>query len=111
MRSGTTTLPAKQAFRLATIDGARALGLDDRIGKIAPNYEADLAIVRLDGPHIEPGGDVHSRLVYAATARDVIHVFVRGEEVVRHGEHLRLDTERVLARAREEAKLLAARAL
>jgi 5-methylthioadenosine/S-adenosylhomocysteine deaminase len=111
VRSGTTTLPAKQAFRLATIDGARALGLDDKIGKIAPNYEADLAIVRLDAPHIEPGGDVHSRLVYAATARDVTHVFVRGEEVVRHGEHLRLDQERVLARAREEAKQLAARAL
>ena len=67
-------------------------------------------MVRVDGLHAEPGGDVYSKLVYACGARDVTHVFVDGEMVVRDRVHLRLDTERVAARARELAKSLASRA-
>jgi len=110
VRTGVTTLPAQRAFRLATIDGARALGLDDRIGSIAPGKRADLVVVRLDGAHVEPGGDVYSKLVYACTARDVVWVLVDGEIVVRRGEHVRLDRERVLSRARASAKDVTARA-
>ena len=110
VRTGVTTLPARRALRLATIDGARALGLGDRIGSIEPGKRADLAVVRLDGAHVEPGGDVFSRLVYACSARDVVHVLVDGQLVVRDGEHQRLDVERVKARAREQAKKLIARA-
>lgn len=110
VRTGVTTLPAERAFRLATIDGARALGLEDRIGSIEVGKRADLTVVRLDGPHVEPGGDVFSRLVYGCTARDVTDVFVDGEHVVRRGEHARLDRDAVLARARTQAKRVAARA-
>jgi 5-methylthioadenosine/S-adenosylhomocysteine deaminase len=66
--------------------------------------------VRVDGPHVEPGGDVFSRLVYACGARDVRHVFVDGRHVVRDGEHRLLDRDAVLARARAQAKKLVARA-
>jgi cytosine/adenosine deaminase-related metal-dependent hydrolase len=110
VRTGVTSLPARRAFRLATIDGARALGLDALIGSIEPGKRADLAVVRLDGAHVEPGGDVFSRLVYACGARDVEHVLVDGERVVAHREHRRLDVERVKARAREQARKLVARA-
>ncbi len=110
IRTGVTTLPAERAFRLATIDGAHALGLGDRIGSIEPGKRADLVVVRLDGAHAEPGGDVFSRLVYACTARDVVWVLVDGEIVVRHGEHTKLDRDRVLSRARRAAKALTARA-
>jgi 5-methylthioadenosine/S-adenosylhomocysteine deaminase len=110
VRTGVTSLPARRAFRLATIDGARALGLDALVGSIEPGKRADLAVVRLDGAHAEPGGDVFSRLVYACGARDVEHVWVDGGRVVHHGEHQQLDVERVKARAREQAKKLAARA-
>jgi 5-methylthioadenosine/S-adenosylhomocysteine deaminase len=110
VRTGVTSLPARRAFRLATIDGARALGLDAIIGSIEPGKRADLAVVRLDGAHVEPGGDVFSRLVYACGARDVEHVLVDGVRVVSHREHLRLDVERVKAQAREQAKKLVARA-
>jgi cytosine/adenosine deaminase-related metal-dependent hydrolase len=110
VRTGVTSLPARRAFRLATIDGARALGLDALIGSIEPGKRADLAVVRLDGAHVEPGGDVFSRLVYACGARDVEHVLVDGERVVVHREHQRLDVERVKARAREQARKLVARA-
>lgn len=110
VRTGVTSLPAKRAFRLATIDGARALGLDQEIGSLEPGKRADFAIVRLDGPHVEPGGDVHSRLVYACTARDVRDVYVDGECLVRNGEATRFDRDAVLASARAEAKKTAKRA-
>lgn len=110
IRVSTTSLPAKRAFRLATIDGARALGLADKIGSLEVGKQADVVVVRTDGPHIEPGGDVYSKLVYACTARDVEHVFVDGEHVVRHGEHQRLDRDTVLSNSRREAKKLTARA-
>ncbi len=110
IRSGVDSLPAARALRLATIDGARALGLDSLVGSLEPGKRADLAVVRLDGAHAEPGGDVFSRLVYACGARDVQHVMVEGELVVRDREHRHLDVERVKARAREQAKKLVARA-
>jgi 5-methylthioadenosine/S-adenosylhomocysteine deaminase len=109
VRTSPTAVPAKRAFRLATIDGARALGLDSEIGSIEPGKRADLAIVRIDGPHVEPGGDVFSRLVYACGARDVVHVFVDGDVVVKDREHVRLDVDRVTARARDQARRLISR--
>jgi len=110
IRTGTTSLPAPRAFRLATIDGARALGVDAELGSIEIGKRADVVVVRIDGPHVEPGGDVFSRLVYAVTARDVEHVMIDGVLVVRSGEHTRLDRESVLAEARLQAKKLTARA-
>jgi 5-methylthioadenosine/S-adenosylhomocysteine deaminase len=110
IRSGTTSLPAPRAFRLATIDGARVLGIDDQLGSLETGKLADVVVVRTDGPHVEPGGDVFSRLVYAVTARDVEHVLVGGDLVVKDGEHQRLDRDAVLARARLEADKLRRRA-
>ncbi len=108
--SGVTTLGAARAFRLATIDGARALGLDAITGSLEKGKRADLAVVRLDGVHAEPGGDVFSKLVYACGARDVVHVYVDGAPIVRHGEHQIFDAERVTSRARELSKELISRA-
>lgn len=110
VRTGVTTLPAKRALRLATIDGARTLGLGDVTGSLEVGKRADIAVVRTDGAHVEPGGDVFSRLVYACTARDVTHVVADGVHVVRNGEHQLLDGERVVARARELGRALASRA-
>src|SRR4029077_16964163 len=109
-RSGPQALPARRALRLATIDGARALGLDATIGSIEPGKRADLAVVRIDGPHVEPGGDVFSRLVYACGARDVVHVVLDGHVVVKSAQHQRLDGELVKARAREQGRRLVQRA-
>ncbi|MDP8999097.1 MAG: amidohydrolase family protein [Myxococcota bacterium] len=110
VRGGPSALPARRAFRLATIDGARALGLDALVGSIEPGKRADLAVVRIDATHVEPGGDVFSRLVYACNGRDVVHVLVDGELVVRDRQHTRLDVDRVKARARASAKRLVSRA-
>lgn len=110
IKSSTTAIPARRALRLATIDGAVALGLDAEIGSLEVGKRADLAVVRLDGVHAEPGGDVFSKLVYACTSRDVTHVLVDGAMVVKDGEHTRLDTTRVRAQAREHARKVVSRA-
>lgn len=107
--SGTTSLPARRALALATRGGAKALGLGHEIGALVPGMRADLQVVRIDGPHVEPGGDVFSRVVYAATARDVTHVVCDGRLVVRHGESTVFDREAVLATARVQAKKARAR--
>jgi 5-methylthioadenosine/S-adenosylhomocysteine deaminase len=110
VRTGVTALTARRALRLATIDGARALGLDDVTGSIEPRKRADMMVVRLDGAHVEPGGDVFSRLVYACSARDVRHVVIDGALVVKDRQHQTLDVERVIADAREQGRKLIARA-
>jgi 5-methylthioadenosine/S-adenosylhomocysteine deaminase len=109
-RTGVSALPARRALRLATIDGARALGLDAITGSVERGKRADLMVVRLDGPHAEPGGDVFSRLVYACGARDVRHVLVDGAIVVKDREHQTLDVERIVAQARVEERKLRERA-
>jgi len=73
-------IPAHTALRLATLGGARALGLDTRIGSIEPGKRADLAAVRLAGPELVPIFDPVSHLVYCAGREDVTHVWVDGEE-------------------------------
>ena len=110
VRTGVTTLPARQALELATIEGARALGIDGEVGSLEVGKRADLVVVRMDGPHVEPGGDAWSRLVYGCTSKDVVHVMVDGRLVVKDGEHTLLDRDQVLSRARSQAKKLVARA-
>jgi len=108
--AGTETLPARDALRLATIEGARALGLDDQIGSVEVGKRADLIVVDLQNIHTAPAMDLMSTLVYACQSRDVRHVLVDGQPVVRAGELLTLDVGLAAARAREQAPLVARRA-
>ena len=78
-------LPAAAALRSATLGGATALWLHDRIGSIVPGKEADLAAVRLAGPELEPCYDPVSHLVYAAGREHVTDVWVAGKRLLRGG--------------------------
>jgi 5-methylthioadenosine/S-adenosylhomocysteine deaminase len=109
-RENAAALPAREALELATIEGARVLGLHDEIGSIEVGKKADLVALRLDDLHHEPGGDVYGRLVYSATPADVRHVVIDGRVVVEDAELRTLDRERVLADARREGKKVLARA-
>jgi 5-methylthioadenosine/S-adenosylhomocysteine deaminase len=95
---------------LATREGARLLGLADQLGSLEPGKRADLVVVNPWKAHAAPAPDPVSTLVYATQARDVEHVFVEGEDVVRHGELTKLDHDRVVFIAREQAPKLARRA-
>jgi 5-methylthioadenosine/S-adenosylhomocysteine deaminase len=99
--SDPEVLPARQALEMATIRGARALGMEKEIGSIEPGKRADLITVRLDRAHAVPLYDVYSQMVYALKASDVRDVMVDGRAVVRDGQALTLDAAQVLAKAEE----------
>ena len=92
---------AREVLRAATIEGARALGLGDRIGSLEVGKRADLVLVDLAAPHLTPVHDVAALLVFAAGRGDVTDVLVDGVPVVRNRRSTRLDTEELLDRARE----------
>lgn len=94
-------LPAEQAFAMATILGARALGLDQQIGSIEKGKRADLITIRLDAPHAVPMYNVYSHLVYALKGSDVSDVMVNGRAIVRDRKMLTLDAQAVMAKAVE----------
>jgi 5-methylthioadenosine/S-adenosylhomocysteine deaminase len=96
-----TALPAPKMIELATTNGARVLGLADRVGTLSEGLEADLICVEIDGPHTAPMYDPYSQLVYAARASDVRHVVVRGRVVVRNRKLQTIDRERIEAQVRE----------
>jgi len=81
-------LPAHAALRAATLGGAQALGLADRIGSIAPGKAADLVALAFEGPEVEPCYEPVSHLVYAAGREHVTHVWVAGEARVLEGKLL-----------------------
>ena len=71
VRLGPGALPARDVVWMATREGARALGLEAEIGSVEPGKRADLIVVDLDRPHLAPGPDPYSTLVYAARGTDV----------------------------------------
>jgi len=99
-----TLQPAREIFAQATIEGARALGLGDRIGSIEPGKEADLVVIDLDRPHLVPFHDVHAHLVYAVGRDDVRHVVIRGRVVLRNRDLVTIDEREAM---REVAGLVA----
>ncbi|HEU4931688.1 MAG TPA: 5'-deoxyadenosine deaminase [Pyrinomonadaceae bacterium] len=103
---GPEVLPANRALRMATIDGAKALGLDGEIGSIEVGKRADLALVRLDGLHSTPVEDVVSAIVYSAQPDDVDTVLIDGEFVLRDRKLLTIDERETIASASSEAEKL-----
>ncbi|HYJ79985.1 MAG TPA: amidohydrolase family protein [Longimicrobiaceae bacterium] len=89
-------------LRLATVDGARALGLEDRVGTLEPGKDADLCAVSLAAPHVRPVHDPVAALFHAARGSDVVLTAVRGRVLYRDGRVLTLD-EAALAGAVEES--------
>jgi cytosine/adenosine deaminase-related metal-dependent hydrolase len=86
-------LPAGTLLRMATLDGARALGLDARVGSLEPGKDADLCAVGLDGPHTIPAADPVATLFHAARGADVVLTVVRGRVLYRDGTFATLDVD------------------
>ncbi|HEU5459574.1 MAG TPA: 5'-deoxyadenosine deaminase [Pyrinomonadaceae bacterium] len=107
---GPEVLPAKRVLRMATIDGARALGLAADIGSLEPGKKADLAVVRLGRLHTTPATDVVSALVYSSQIDEVDTVIIDGRLVMRDRKLLTIDEPQTIATANSEARKLIARA-
>jgi 5-methylthioadenosine/S-adenosylhomocysteine deaminase len=97
--SDPTALPASTALRMATLNGARALGLDKDLGSLTPGKWADLCAVDLDSPETQPVHDVISTLVYAANREQVSDVWVAGRRLLQERRLLRTDLPELLKRA------------
>jgi 5-methylthioadenosine/S-adenosylhomocysteine deaminase len=93
-------LPAARALRMATLNGARALGLDAITGSLQAGKAADLIAVNLDSIETQPIYDPISQLVYATGRNRVEHVWVEGKRVVGDGRCLSLDEEGIITNAR-----------
>jgi len=94
-------LPAETVLRMATLNGARVLGLDDDIGSIEPGKAADLTAVRMDTLQALPVYHPISHLVYATGRDQVSDVWVAGRQLLRDGELLHMDLPALLQRARD----------
>jgi 5-methylthioadenosine/S-adenosylhomocysteine deaminase len=106
-----TTGDPWDVLRMATIDGARALGLDDLCGSLEPGKRADVIAVDLRGLHTTPvlhGADfnVAAHLVFSASGSDVDEVWVDGRRLVEQGRMPSVDTERIRRRAQRAAEQL-----
>jgi 5-methylthioadenosine/S-adenosylhomocysteine deaminase len=89
------------ALQAATLNGARAIGLSDRIGSIVPGKQADLTAVRLDALETQPVYHPISQLVYATGRQQVSHVWIAGVRKVENGALLALDATELRVKARE----------
>ena len=101
-----TVLPARTMVEMATIGGARVLGLDAEIGTLTEGKQADVVCLGLDSPHAVPAFEPWSHLVFAARASDVRHVLVRGQLVVGNRTLNTLDQERIEAQSWDFAQRL-----
>jgi 5-methylthioadenosine/S-adenosylhomocysteine deaminase len=94
-------LPAAAALEMATIRGARALGMEKEIGSLEAGKRADAILVRIDRPHAVPLYDAVSQMVYALKAGDVRDVMVNGKLVVRDRRILTLNQQAIVYKAEE----------
>jgi len=110
VRTAPGALPARDVVHMATRAGARTLGLDAEIGSIEPGKRADLIVVDRERPHLAPGPDPYSTLVYAARGTDIRTTVVDGEVLIDEFTPVRVDRAEVAASARVAAREVARRA-
>ena len=90
-----TVLPARQTLEMATVNGAQALGVANRVGKLKEEFLADLIQVELRNAHQLPIYDVYSHLVYTTHVHDVVTVFVNGKVLLQNRQPTTIDTEKL----------------
>ena len=99
-------ISATEGFKMATINGAKALGMEDKIGSIEVGKKADLAILDLKKPSLQPINNLIAGLSYSADGTEVETVFVDGKKVVENGKVLNLDEDLVYKKVNEIIKRL-----
>ena len=108
---GATALPAQQVLELATIGGARAMGLENEIGSLEVGKKADVIVVDLERLHSSPRPpDVVSSIVYSSMPSDVVTTIIDGKMLMKGRELLTLNLMEVIAEANRESVELCLRA-
>ncbi|MEP1470578.1 MAG: TRZ/ATZ family hydrolase [Halieaceae bacterium] len=96
--SDATVIPAATALTMATMGGARAMGLEDRIGSLEPGKQADIIAVDLSQPETQPLYNPISQLVYACNGSQVSHSWIAGEAVMEDRRLLSIDQDALIRR-------------
>jgi 5-methylthioadenosine/S-adenosylhomocysteine deaminase len=92
-----TVMDARTVVRMATIDGARVLGIGDTSGSLEEGKKADIIIIDIRSPHLTPMYNVYSHLVYAVTGSDVVTAIVNGRVLMEERAFTTLDVDEVMA--------------
>jgi 5-methylthioadenosine/S-adenosylhomocysteine deaminase len=96
-------LPTYEVLRMATINGAKALGLEEETGSIEVGKKADIVLVDLSKPHMKPLYNIYASIVYSAHGSDVDTVIVDGKILMENRQVKTLDEQAVMERAEETA--------
>lgn len=105
-KNDPTVMDAQTVIRMATINGAGAIGLGDAVGSLEPGKQADIIIIDTIKPHLTPLYHPESHLVYAASGSDVSDMFVAGRALVRNCTPVNLDAGEIMSRARSAAGMI-----
>jgi 5-methylthioadenosine/S-adenosylhomocysteine deaminase len=100
----TTVMDATTVLRMATIEGAKALGMESMTGSLEEGKKADIIVVDIKKPHLTPMYNPYSHLVYAARGNDVVHTMINGKLVMEDRKLLDLELEEILEKAREKSR-------
>ncbi len=103
-RLDPTVMPSNVVLHMATLGGAKVLGLDKEIGSLEVGKKADIIILDLNRPHLQPIYNITSHLVYSATGADVRDVIIDGRIIMRDRKLLTLDENEILRKAQEWKK-------
>jgi 5-methylthioadenosine/S-adenosylhomocysteine deaminase len=100
-RLDPTVMPSDVVLHMATLGGAKVLGLDKEIGSLEVGKKADIIILDLNRPHLQPIYNITSHLVYSATGADVRDVIIDGQLIMQDRKLLTLDEENIIKKMQE----------
>ena len=106
-----SAFPAKEIVALATKGGAKALGLDEKIGTLEAGKKADIVLVETSSVNMFPVHDAYAALVYSANASNVQDVWINGERVVEHKSLVNVSLEVLQGELKEEMATFEKRAV
>ena len=101
-----TSITAYDILKMATIEGAKVLGLDKEIGTIEVGKKADIIFIKTDKIHLCPENDVCANIVYSANGADVEKVMIDGKIVMQNRKMTNLDEKEVMRKVKKIAKRL-----
>ncbi|GAA5346097.1 5-methylthioadenosine/S-adenosylhomocysteine deaminase [Planifilum fimeticola] len=105
-RSDPAVVPARQVLRMATVEGAKLLGIDDRVGTLEEGKQADLILIDLQKPHLQPLHAPYALIAYSAAGADVDTVIIDGRVVMRRRELMTIDEEELFRQVEKRASRL-----
>jgi cytosine/adenosine deaminase-related metal-dependent hydrolase len=102
---GVGALPAHELLKMATINGAKTIQQEKRIGSIEEGKRADLTFIRENSIHSIPQSDIYNKIIYSAAASDVQHVMINGKWVLKNRKLITLNENNILKSAKKVIKL------